>query len=168
MIAMAEVVLMMGSDSDWPTLEPVVKTLQELGVSCTARVLSAHRTPDETRKFVADSEKASVKVFICAAGVAAHLAGAVAAHTARPVIGIPVASGPLNGFDALLSTVQMPPGVPVATVAINGAVNAAVLAAQILATADAGLAEKLVQWRAAQTSKVLEKDQRLQQRLKEA
>lgn len=164
---MTDVVLMMGSDSDWPTLEPVVKTLKELGVSCTARVLSAHRTPEDTRKFVADSEKGGVKIFICAAGVAAHLAGAVAAHTARPVIGIPVASGPLNGFDALLSTVQMPPGVPVATVAINGAVNAAVLAAQILATGNDALAKKLVEWRASQTSKVLEKDARLQQRLAE-
>jgi 5-(carboxyamino)imidazole ribonucleotide mutase len=164
---MTQVVLMMGSDSDWPTLEPVVKTLQEFGVTCNARVLSAHRTPEQARNFVAESEKAGVKVFICAAGVAAHLAGAVAAHTARPVIGIPVAAGPLNGFDALLSTVQMPPGVPVATVAINGAVNAAVLAAQILATGDEALARKLVEWRAAQTSKVLEKDARLQQRLKE-
>jgi phosphoribosylaminoimidazole carboxylase PurE protein len=165
---MPDVVLMMGSDSDWPTLEPVVKTLNELGVSCAARVLSAHRTPDQTRAFVAESEQGGTKVFICAAGVAAHLAGAVAAHTSRPVIGIPVASGPLNGFDALLSTVQMPPGVPVATVAINGAVNAAVLAAQILATGDTELAKKLVQWRASQTAKVLEKDKRLQEKLKGA
>jgi 5-(carboxyamino)imidazole ribonucleotide mutase len=159
---------MMGSDSDWPTLEPVVKTLKELGISCAARVLSAHRTPDQTRAFVAESENGGTKVFVCAAGVAAHLAGAVAAHTSRPVIGIPVASGPLNGFDALLSTVQMPPGVPVATVAINGAVNAAVLAAQILATGNDELAKKLVQWRASQTSKVLEKDKRLQEKVKDA
>ncbi len=163
---MPAVVLMMGSDSDWPTLEPVITTLKELGVSCTARVLSAHRTPDQTREFVAESEKTGTKVFICAAGVAAHLAGAVAAHTARPVIGIPVASGPLNGFDALLSTAQMPPGVPVATVAINGAVNAAVLAAQMIATGDSALAEKLVKWRAAQTAKVLEKDRKLGEKLK--
>lgn len=163
---MPAVVLMMGSDSDWPTLEPVITTLKELGVSCTARVLSAHRTPDQTREFVAESEKTGTKVFICAAGVAAHLAGAVAAHTARPVIGIPVASGPLNGFDALLSTAQMPPGVPVATVAINGAVNAAVLAAQMIATGDSALAEKLVKWRAAQTAKVLDKDRKLGEKLK--
>jgi 5-(carboxyamino)imidazole ribonucleotide mutase len=163
---MPAVVLMMGSDSDWPTLEPVITTLKELGVTCTARVLSAHRTPDQTREFVAESEKTGTKVFICAAGVAAHLAGAVAAHTARPVIGIPVASGPLNGFDALLSTAQMPPGVPVATVAINGAVNAAVLAAQMIATGDSALAEKLVKWRAAQTAKVLEKDRKLGEKLK--
>jgi 5-(carboxyamino)imidazole ribonucleotide mutase len=142
-----------------------VKTLAELGVKCDARVLSAHRTPEQAREFVQKSEAGGTKVFICAAGVAAHLAGAVAAHTSRPVIGIPVAAGPLNGFDALLSTVQMPPGVPVATVAINGAVNAAVLAAQILAVGDTALAEKLVQWRQSQTSKVLEKDQKLQQKI---
>jgi len=162
---MTDVVLMMGSDSDWPTLEPVVKTLKELGVACTARVLSAHRTPEQAREFVQKCEQGGTKVFVCAAGVAAHLAGAVAAHTSRPVIGIPVASGPLNGFDALLSTVQMPPGVPVATVAINGAVNAAVLAAQMLAIGNDELARKVVEWRAAQTSKVLEKDQRLQEKL---
>lgn len=163
---MADVALMMGSDSDWPTLEPVVTTLKELGVSCAVRVLSAHRTPEQTREFVAESEKTGTRAFICAAGVAAHLAGAVAAHTARPVIGIPVASGPLNGFDALLSTVQMPPGVPVATVAINGAVNAAVLAAQMLATGDAKLAARIADWRAAQTRKVLEKDRKLAEKLK--
>ena len=163
---MADVALMMGSDSDWPTLEPVVTTLKELGVSCAVRVLSAHRTPEQTREFVAEAEKTGTRAFICAAGVAAHLAGAVAAHTARPVIGIPVASGPLNGFDALLSTVQMPPGVPVATVAINGAVNAAVLAAQMLATGDAKLAARIAEWRAAQTSKVLEKDRKLAEKLK--
>jgi 5-(carboxyamino)imidazole ribonucleotide mutase len=162
---MAEVALMMGSDSDWPALEPVVKTLAELGVKCDARVLSAHRTPEQAREFVQESEKSGTKVFICAAGVAAHLAGAVAAHTSCPVIGIPVAAGPLNGFDALLSTVQMPPGVPVATVAINGAVNAAVLAAQMLSIGDAALAEKVVKWRSAQTSKVLEKNERLQSKL---
>ena len=163
---MADVALMMGSDSDWPTLEPVVTTLKELGVSCAVRVLSAHRTPEQTREFVAEAEKTGTRAFICAAGVAAHLAGAVAAHTARPVIGIPVASGPLNGFDALLSTVQMPPGVPVATVAINGAVNAAVLAAQMLATGDAKLAASIAEWRAAQTRKVLEKDRKLAEKLK--
>jgi 5-(carboxyamino)imidazole ribonucleotide mutase len=162
---MPDVVLMMGSDSDWPTLQPVVETLKELGVECATRVLSAHRTPDQTREFVINSERDGVKVFICAAGMAAHLAGAVAAHTTLPVIGIPIASGPLNGVDALLSTLQMPPGVPVATVAINGAVNAGVLAAQILATADGALAEKLVKWRAAQTKKTLEKDKRLQEKL---
>lgn len=159
-------VLMMGSDSDWPTLEPVVTTLKELGIDCTVRVLSAHRTPEQAREFVQESEKGGTKVFLCAAGVAAHLAGAVAAHTSRPVIGIPIASGPLNGLDALLSTVQMPPGVPVATVAIGGAVNAAVLAAQIIGTGDAKIAQKVADWRKAQTQKVLEKDRKLQEKLK--
>ncbi|MBX3474580.1 MAG: 5-(carboxyamino)imidazole ribonucleotide mutase [Planctomycetes bacterium] len=159
-------VLMMGSDSDWPTLEPVVTTLKELGLDCAVRVLSAHRTPEQAREFVQESEKTGTKVFLCAAGVAAHLAGAVAAHTSRPVIGIPIASGPLNGLDALLSTVQMPPGVPVATVAIGGAVNAAVLAAQIIGTGDAQVAHRVADWRKAQTQKVLEKDRKLQEKLK--
>lgn len=159
-------VLMMGSDSDWPTLEPVVTTLKELGLDCAVRVLSAHRTPEQAREFVQESERTGTKVFLCAAGVAAHLAGAVAAHTSRPVIGIPIASGPLNGLDALLSTVQMPPGVPVATVAIGGAVNAAVLAAQIIGTGDAQVAQKVANWRKAQTQKVLEKDRKLQEKLK--
>jgi 5-(carboxyamino)imidazole ribonucleotide mutase len=157
--------MMMGSDSDWPKLEAAVKTLKELGLTVEVRVLSAHRTPDQTREFVQQSEAAGVKVFICAAGVAAHLAGAVAAHSARPVIGIPVAAGALNGLDALLSTAQMPPGVPVATVAIDGAVNAAVLAAQIIGTGDAAVAKKVVSWRADQTAKVLEKDKRLAEKL---
>lgn len=159
-------VLMMGSDSDWPTLEPAVATLKELGLDCAVRVLSAHRTPEQAREFVIESEKGGTKVFLCAAGVAAHLAGAVAAHTSRPVIGIPIAAGPLNGLDALLSTVQMPPGVPVATVAIGGAVNAAVLAAQIIGTGDAAVAKKVSEWRKAQTAKVLEKDRKLQEKLK--
>jgi len=157
---------MMGSDSDWPTLEPAVSTLKELGLDCAVRVLSAHRTPEQAREFVIESEKGGTKVFLCAAGVAAHLAGAVAAHTSRPVIGIPIAAGPLNGLDALLSTVQMPPGVPVATVAIGGAVNAAVLAAQIIGTGDAAVAKKVSEWRKAQTAKVLEKDRKLQEKLK--
>jgi len=163
---MPQVAWLMGSDSDFPKLEAGFNTLKELGISCEGRVLSAHRTPDATREYVHKSEQAGVKVFICAAGVAAHLAGAVAAHTARPVIGVPVNSGSLNGLDALLSTAQMPPGVPVATVAIDGAVNAAVLAAQIIATGDAALAKKVVDWRAAQTAKVLEKDKKLQDKLK--
>jgi 5-(carboxyamino)imidazole ribonucleotide mutase len=157
---------MMGSDSDWPALEPAVATLKELGLDCAVRVLSAHRTPEQAREFVIESEKGGTKVFLCAAGVAAHLAGAVAAHTSRPVIGIPIAAGPLNGLDALLSTVQMPPGVPVATVAIGGAVNAAVLAAQIIGTGDAAVAKKVSEWRKAQTAKVLEKDRKLQEKLK--
>ena len=163
---MPQVAWLMGSDSDFPKLEAGFTTLKELGISCEGRVLSAHRTPDATREFVLHAEGKGVKVFICAAGVAAHLAGAVAAHSARPVIGVPVNSGSLNGLDALLSTAQMPPGVPVATVGIDGAVNAAVLAAQIIGTGDPGVAKKVVEWRASQTAKVLEKDKRLQEKLK--
>ncbi|MCA8915909.1 MAG: 5-(carboxyamino)imidazole ribonucleotide mutase [Planctomycetes bacterium] len=163
---MTQVAWMMGSDSDYPKLEAGFKVLAELGISVAGRVLSAHRTPEQAREFVQNSEAAGVKVFICAAGMAAHLAGAVAAHSSRPVIGIPVASGALNGLDALLSTAQMPPGVPVATVGIDGAVNAAVLAAQIIGTGDESVAKKVVEWRASQTAKVLEKDKRLQEKLK--
>ena len=160
-----KVALLMGSDSDFAALEPCLATLKEFGIECTARVLSAHRTPDATRKFVTEAEKTGVKIFICAAGLAAHLAGAVAAQTARPVIGIPIPAGPLQGWDSLLSTVQMPPGVPVATVAIGGAKNAAVLAAQMLALADDELAERVVQWRKAQAEEVQERDRRLQEKL---
>jgi 5-(carboxyamino)imidazole ribonucleotide mutase len=165
---MPHAVLMMGSDSDLPTLQPALDTFKELGVECDARVLSAHRTPEETREAVKAYETEGVQVFLCAAGMAAHLAGAVAAHTARPVIGIPVASGPLNGFDALLSTAQMPPGVPVATVAINGAVNAAVLACQIIAVGDAALAKRIVDWRRQRSSQVLQKDRRLGEKVRES
>lgn len=163
---MTQVAWMMGSDSDYPKLEAGFKALKELGISVEGRVLSAHRTPDATREFVQRCEAGGVKVFICAAGMAAHLAGAVAAHSSRPVIGIPVDSGALKGLDALLSTAQMPPGVPVATVGIDGAVNAAVLAAQIIGTGDEAVAKKVVEWRAAQTAKVLEKDKRLAEKLK--
>ncbi|MCA8910576.1 MAG: 5-(carboxyamino)imidazole ribonucleotide mutase [Planctomycetes bacterium] len=162
---MTQVAWLMGSDSDYPKLEKGFQTLNELGISVEGRVLSAHRTPEQTREFVTQSEAGGVKIFICAAGMAAHLAGAVAAHSSRPVIGIPVAAGALNGLDALLSTVQMPPGVPVATVGIDGSVNAAVLAAQILGTGDESIAKKVIEWRTAQTAKVVEKDKRLQQKL---
>ncbi len=125
--------ILTGSPSDLPTVEKARETLEELGVPCELRVLSAHRTPDLTVEYVRTAEAAGVEVFIACAGLAAHLAGAVAAHTLRPVIGVPLASGPLSGLDSLLSTVQMPPGVPVATVAVDGARNAAFLAARILA-----------------------------------
>ncbi|MCA8937647.1 MAG: 5-(carboxyamino)imidazole ribonucleotide mutase [Planctomycetes bacterium] len=162
---MTQVAWLMGSDSDYPKLEKGFVTLKELGIAVIGRVLSAHRTPAQTQEFVKQSEAGGVKVFICAAGMAAHLAGAVAAHSSRPVIGIPVDSGALKGLDALLSTAQMPPGVPVATVGIDGSVNAAILAAQILGTGDEGIAKKVIDWRAAQTAKVLEKDKRLQEKL---
>ncbi len=125
--------ILTGSPSDLPIVEKARETLEELGVPCELRVLSAHRTPDLTVEYVRTAEAAGVEVFIACAGMAAHLAGAVAAHTLRPVIGVPLASGPLSGLDSLLSTVQMPPGVPVATVGVDGARNAAFLAARILA-----------------------------------
>ncbi|MDD4701112.1 MAG: 5-(carboxyamino)imidazole ribonucleotide mutase [Desulfovibrio sp.] len=142
---MAKVVILMGSQSDEDKVSPCVEVLKSLGISSLITVSSAHRTPERTEKLVADCEAAGAQVFICAAGMAAHLAGAVAARTIRPVIGIPVSSVALGGMDALLSTVQMPPGFPVATVALDkaGARNAAWLAAQILALADPALAAKI-------------------------
>ena len=135
--------ILVGSESDLPVLEKCTARLTSLGVDYELEVLSAHRNPEGVAGYVASAPGRGVKVFICAAGMAAHLAGAVAARTNLPVIGIPVAAGTLGGFDALLSTVQMPSGVPVATVAINGAANAAVLAAQILALSDQDLAQRL-------------------------
>ncbi len=132
-----DVAVMMGSKSDLETMRPAAKICEKLGLAVEVRVLSAHRTPEETAAFVKDAVRRGVKAFICGAGGAAHLAGAVSAHTTRPVIGVPIANGALSGFDSLLSTVQMPPGMPVATVAVNGAENAGLLAAQIAAVADA-------------------------------
>jgi len=135
--------ILVGSKSDLPVLEKCTARLEELGVEYELEVRSAHRDPEGVAEYVASAPGRGVKVFICAAGMAAHLAGAVAARTNLPVIGIPIAAGALHGFDSLLSTVQMPSGVPVATVAVNGAANAAVLAAQILALSDPELAERL-------------------------
>ncbi len=135
--------ILVGSKSDLPVLEKCTARLEELGVEYELEVRSAHRDPEGVAEYVATAPGRGIKVFICAAGMAAHLAGAVAARTNLPVIGIPIAAGALNGFDSLLSTVQMPSGVPVATVAVNGAANAAVLAAQILALSDPELAERL-------------------------
>ena len=135
--------ILVGSKSDLPVMEKCTKRLEDLGVDHELEVLSAHRNPEGVAEYVASAPERGVRVFICAAGMAAHLAGAVAARTNLPVIGIPVAAGTLGGFDALLATVQMPTGVPVATVAVNGAANAAVLAAQILALSDPELAERL-------------------------
>jgi 5-(carboxyamino)imidazole ribonucleotide mutase len=135
--------ILVGSKSDLPIMEKCTKRLEDLGVDHELEVLSAHRTPDAVAEYVASAPGRGIKVFICAAGMAAHLAGAVAARTNLPVIGIPIAAGTLGGFDALLATVQMPSGVPVATVAVNGAANAAVLAAQILALSDPELAVRL-------------------------
>ncbi|MBR2323428.1 MAG: 5-(carboxyamino)imidazole ribonucleotide mutase [Clostridia bacterium] len=154
---MKKVGILMGSDSDLPIIEKTINTLKEFGVPFEVHVYSAHRTPDEAGDFSANARKNGFGVLIAAAGMAAHLAGAVAARTTLPVIGIPCKSGN-DGVDALLSTVQMPSGVPVATVAINGGVNAALLSIQILAVEDKDLADKLDAKKKADALKVLEKD----------
>lgn len=163
------VAILMGSDSDLPTLQGAVDVLDALQVRCELRVRSAHRTPEQTREYVADAEARGCVVFIAAAGMAAHLAGAVAAQTTKPVIGVPVDAGPLKGVDALLSTAQMPAGIPVATVAIgkSGAKNAGYLAAQMLALSNPALAARLREERAANARSVLERDEALQRRLGE-
>ena len=135
--------ILVGSESDLPVLERCTARLEELGIEHEIEVRSAHRNPESVSEYAQTARERGLKVIICAAGMAAHLAGAVAARTNLPVIGIPVSAGPLSGLDALLSTVQMPSGVPVATVAVNGAANAAVLAAQILALSEPELAERL-------------------------
>jgi 5-(carboxyamino)imidazole ribonucleotide mutase len=146
-----DVMILMGSESDREVMNKAAVTLGDLGIPHRVEVASAHRTPDRVRQLVTDGEVAGVKVFICGAGMAAHLAGAVAAHTVRPVIGVPLAGSALSGFDSLLSTVQMPRGVPVATVAIggHGAVNAALLAAQVLALSDPEIDRQLKEMRIA-------------------
>ena len=135
--------ILVGSKSDMPVLEKCTARLEELGIEYEIEVRSAHRNPEDVSEYAGTARERGLKVIICAAGMAAHLAGAVAARTTLPVIGVPVAAGTLGGLDSLLSTVQMPSGVPVATVAVNGAANAAVLAAQILALSDPDLAERL-------------------------
>ncbi len=155
---MRKVAVIMGSDSDLPALRPCFEQLRALDVPFEAHVYSAHRTPDAAADFARAARENGFGVLIAAAGKAAHLAGALAARTTLPVIGIPVKSSTLDGLDALLSTVQMPSGMPVATVAIDGAANAALLAAQILAVSDEDLALKLASLRETQTRKVLEKD----------
>ena len=135
--------ILVGSKSDLPVMEKCTNRFEDLGIDYELEVRSAHRNPEAVAEYVTSAPDRGIKVFICAAGMAAHLAGAVAARTNLPVIGIPIAAGTLGGFDALLATVQMPSGVPVATVAVNGAANAAVLAAQILALSDSELAQRL-------------------------
>lgn len=161
------VAILMGSESDFETMERCHKTLNEFGIAHEVRVMSAHRTPDAVAGFVREAPSRGIRVFIAAAGGAAHLAGAVAANTSLPVIGVPMGATELQGLDALLATVQMPPGVPVATVAIGrfGATNAAVLAAQVLALGDPALAQKLAGWREAMRGKVEAADKTLQARL---
>ncbi len=158
---MKKVAVIMGSDSDLPVVESAISTLAAYGVECEAHIYSAHRTPDEAKAFAKGAREAGFGVIIAAAGKAAHLAGALAASTTLPVIGIPVKSSTLDGLDALLSTVQMPPGIPVATVAIDGARNAALLAIQILAVEDGELAAKLQDDRDRARLAILEKNARL-------
>ena len=159
---MKKVGIVMGSDSDLPILQKAMDTLASLGIPYECHIYSAHRTPEEARDFALNARKDGFGCIIAAAGMAAHLAGAIAANTTLPVIGIPCKSTCLDGIDALLSTVQMPSGIPVATVAINGGVNAALLSAQILAVEDGELAAKLDARRKADAAKVLEKDRALQ------
>ena len=155
---MKKVAIVMGSDSDLPVVERAAETLEEYGVPFEVHVFSAHRTPDQARAFARGARENGFGVLIAAAGMAAHLAGALAANTTLPVVGIPLKSKALDGVDALLSTVQMPSGIPVAAVGIDGAVNAALLAVEILALSDEALAEKLDAARAAGTEKVLAKN----------
>lgn len=155
---MKKVAVIMGSDSDLPVVEKALEKLQEFSVPFEPHVYSAHRTPEQARDFSANARANGFGVIIAAAGKAAHLAGSVAANTTLPVIGIPIKASALDGLDALLSTVQMPPGMPVATVAIDGAANAALLAMQILAVEDAELAQKLEDSRSAERTKILAKD----------
>ena len=162
---MKKVGIVMGSDSDLPVIQKAVDILRTLEIPFEVHVYSAHRTPVEARDFALNARKDGYGALICAAGMAAHLAGAIAANTTLPVIGIPCKGGMMDGLDALLATVQMPTGIPVATVAVNGGANAALLAAQILAVEDAELARKLDEKRKNDADKVLEKDAGILERL---
>ena len=162
---MKKVGIVMGSDSDLPIIKKATDMLSSLGIEYEVHIYSAHRTPDEARDFARNARKNGFGAIIAAAGMAAHLAGAIASNTTLPVIGIPCKSTVLDGMDALLSTVQMPTGIPVATVAINGGANAALLAAQIIAVEDAVLAKKLDDKRAADAKAVLEKDSKIAEQL---
>lgn len=162
---MKKVAIIMGSDSDWPVVKSACTVLKDFGIPFEAHILSAHRTPEAAADFAKSARANGYGVILCAAGMAAHLAGAFAANTTLPIIGIPMKGGAMDGLDALLATVQMPSGIPVATVALNGAKNAAVLAAQILAVSDAELAAKLDDARAAMSAQIAEKEAKLQAEL---
>lgn len=162
---MKKVAVIMGSASDWSVVKAACEQLEQFEIPYEAHILSAHRTPALAAQFAADARKNGFGVLICAAGMAAHLAGAFAGNSTLPVIGIPMKGGVSDGLDALLATVQMPGGIPVATVAVNGAKNAAVLAAQILAVSDDALAQKLEQQRAAMAADIAGKERQLQQEL---
>ena len=157
---MAFVAILMGSDSDLPVMQSTVDVLKSFGIEYEVRITSAHRTPEDTRNYVSDADARGCAVFIAAAGMAAHLAGAVSAHTLRPVIGVPIDAGPMQGFDALLSTVQMPGGIPVAGVAIGkaGAKNAAYLAVQILGVSSEALHRALIDERQANAEAIRRKN----------
>ena len=160
---MNKIAVIMGSDSDLPIVEKAITTLKEFNVPTEVHVFSAHRTPEEARAFAMSARAKGFGAILAAAGKAAHLAGAIAANTTLPVIGIPVKSSTLDGIDALLSTVQMPSGIPVATVAIDGAVNAALLAVEILSVSDEALAKALDERRRADTAKTLEKNRKIEE-----
>ena len=163
---MKKVGIVMGSDSDLPILQKAMDTLSELGIPFECHIFSAHRTPDEARDFARSARENGFGAMIAAAGMAAHLAGAIAANTTLPVIGIPCKSTCLDGMDALLSTVMMPSGIPVATVAINGGANAGILAAEMIALSDPDLSLRLKEKRLADSKKVLEKDENISKNYK--
>ncbi|CAB4578266.1 unannotated protein [freshwater metagenome] len=167
MMTAAKVAVVMGSDSDWPTMEPAVLTLQEFGIAADVAVISAHRTPTQMLEFAASAVESGIQVIIAGAGGAAHLPGMIASATSLPVIGVPVALSQLDGLDSLLSVVQMPAGIPVATVAINGAKNAGLLALRILASTDKALQAKLDNYRTELADLVVTKNNELQQKLKQ-
>ena len=164
---MKKVAIIMGSDSDLPVVTPAIKQLKELNIETEVRVMSAHRTPEEAHEFSKNAADNGFGVIIAAAGMAAHLGGVLAASTILPVIGIPCSAKVLDGMDAMLATVMMPPGIPVATVGVNAAKNAALLAAEILAVGDSDLAQKLLDMRADMRAQVIEKDKTLQEKLNE-
>ncbi|UCD29496.1 MAG: 5-(carboxyamino)imidazole ribonucleotide mutase [Planctomycetota bacterium] len=167
-MTVTKVAIIIGSDSDWSTMEPCYQELKGFDIPVVVRVISAHRTPEKLREFVLSAQKEGIEVFIAAAGMSAALPGAIAAYTSLPVIGVPIISGALQGIDSLLSMVQMPPGMPVATVAIGvpGAKNAALLAVQILALAQPELGEALKKFKRNMVESVDKKDQVLQERLR--
>jgi 5-(carboxyamino)imidazole ribonucleotide mutase len=164
---MAKVAVVMGSDSDFPVVREALEVFKKFGVDVETRVISAHRTPDTAHAFAAGAEENGIEVFLAAAGKAAHLAGVLAAYTALPVIGIPIKSSTMDGLDSLLSTVQMPAGIPVATVAINGAKNAALLAVQILSLRYSELGKRMKEYKRDMAKSVAEKDAALQEKIAE-
>ena len=164
---MKKVAIIMGSDSDWPVVKGACTVLKDFGVPYEAHILSAHRTPEAAAAFAKSARAEGYGVILCAAGMAAHLAGAFAANTTLPVVGIPMKGGAMDGLDALLATVQMPSGIPVATVALNGAKNAAWLAAEILALGDEALAAKLEAERTAMAAQIAAKEEKLQAEIAE-